>query len=462
MTGKGRMIGTKRKRSDSSQEHHHVREVRKAAKKAKTFELQKTVKKLKGLRSKTPDSAEIPEVEAQLEILKKYEPEPFANTALRTKINKDKFLSADEHLSTAIAQELSSNLVESAAPGSNEAKVQGRLLSSKIIAMEVASVVETLRAAVSPELGKKKGRATAEDEEEGDDESEAGEESEGNEDTVPTSKKAKLGKVRMEEEAVEDGESDASSRVQFLSDDEGEVDDAGWESGSVHEGPEDMSDESSNGEAEGKSSGEDNADDKGGHPSRSSEKDLKTSSSNKNAKAQPEKTKKSGESTFLPSLAVGFIRGDSDVSDFSDDDAGIAPKKNRRGQRARQAIWEKKYGRNANHVKKQQEISGKGRTGDRAGKGGPQRFARGHSDKGWPRQPPPSAHPVQAQASQLSNRAPRAYLPSSPPSFFPARAWMILMSKEEKSLHPSWAAKKMLKEKQNPVIIAPQGKKIVF
>lgn len=31
--------------------HHHAREVRKAAKKAKTFEVQKTVKKLKGLRS---------------------------------------------------------------------------------------------------------------------------------------------------------------------------------------------------------------------------------------------------------------------------------------------------------------------------------------------------------------------------------------------------------------------------
>lgn len=34
--------------------------------------------------------------------------------------------------------------------------------------------------------------------------------------------------------------------------------------------------------------------------------------------------------------------------------------------------------------------------------------------------------------------------------------------KEEKPLHPSWAAKKMLKEKQNPSIVAPQGKKIVF
>lgn len=35
-------------------------------------------------------------------------------------------------------------------------------------------------------------------------------------------------------------------------------------------------------------------------------------------------------------------------------------------------------------------------------------------------------------------------------------------TKEEKPLHPSWAAKKQLKEKQNPSIVAPQGKKIIF
>jgi hypothetical protein len=34
--------------------------------------------------------------------------------------------------------------------------------------------------------------------------------------------------------------------------------------------------------------------------------------------------------------------------------------------------------------------------------------------------------------------------------------------KDEKPLHPSWAAKKQLKEKQNPSIVAPQGTKIVF
>lgn len=33
---------------------------------------------------------------------------------------------------------------------------------------------------------------------------------------------------------------------------------------------------------------------------------------------------------------------------------------------------------------------------------------------------------------------------------------------KEKPLHPSWEAKKKLKEKQNPGIVAAQGKKITF
>ena len=46
------------------------------------------------------------------------------------------------------------------------------------------------------------------------------------------------------------------------------------------------------------------------------------------------------ESTFLSSLSVGFIRGGSDDSDWSEtEDKGtdLEPKKNRRGQRARRA-----------------------------------------------------------------------------------------------------------------------------
>lgn len=35
-------------------------------------------------------------------------------------------------------------------------------------------------------------------------------------------------------------------------------------------------------------------------------------------------------------------------------------------------------------------------------------------------------------------------------------------SKDDKPLHPSWEAKKRLNEKLKPVILPPQGKKIIF
>ena len=52
---------------------------------------------------------------------------------------------------------------------------------------------------------------------------------------------------------------------------------------------------------------------------------------------------------FVPTLQVGYISGSE--SSATDVDADMAPRKNRRGQRARQAIWEKKYGAGAKHLK---------------------------------------------------------------------------------------------------------------
>ena len=57
--------------------------------------------------------------------------------------------------------------------------------------------------------------------------------------------------------------------------------------------------------------------------------------------------------TFLPSLSTGYIPA-SDSSDPDEEYNSFAPlnkvRKNRRGQRERQAIWLKKYGSNARHL----------------------------------------------------------------------------------------------------------------
>lgn len=61
----------------------------------------------------------------------------------------------------------------------------------------------------------------------------------------------------------------------------------------------------------------------------------------------------------LPELANGYYSGGSDDEDDVDNDKMVkeitAQRKNRRGQRARQKIWEKKYGKNATHVKEQKK-----------------------------------------------------------------------------------------------------------
>ncbi|KAI8950300.1 Bud-site selection protein [Xylaria longipes] len=59
-----------------------------------------------------------------------------------------------------------------------------------------------------------------------------------------------------------------------------------------------------------------------------------------------------GNSTFLPSLMGGYISGSESASDV---DVAPPTRKNRRGQRARQAIWDKKYGEKAKHHQKEKD-----------------------------------------------------------------------------------------------------------
>ncbi len=68
------------------------------------------------------------------------------------------------------------------------------------------------------------------------------------------------------------------------------------------------------------------------------------------AKPQPAAKKPKSrptETTFLPTLMGGYVSGDSESA--SDVDTA-PPRKNRRGQRERQKIWEKKYKQNAKHL----------------------------------------------------------------------------------------------------------------
>ena len=222
-----------------------------------------------------------------------------------TKLKRDKILSADPSIQ-AISEELASNLVSPGAPGTPTAKVQSRILSSKILASEVVSIVETLRAFLHHPVGSEGiGEVT---------------------DGAHTS--PNISKGRRTETGHDKDEFSSNDNVVNSSRDEGyantsgdeavaEMDD-GWESGTV--GAPSESDDSV--------AGVDS-------PKHSSAADF-PSEDPKSKKSQLHGSK--GQSEFLPSLSVGFTRGDSS-SEFSDSETKSADgiKKNRRGQRARRA-----------------------------------------------------------------------------------------------------------------------------
>lgn len=148
-------------------------------------------------------------------------------------------------------------------------------------------------------------------------------------------------------------------------------------------------------------------------------------------------------SAFVPSLTTGGYWSGSESE--PEDDVDVAPKKNRRGQRARQAIWEKKFGAKAKHVQNNpdggNEQRDKGWDPRRGATDGPRRFGRGggmaasRSDRprGMPSRSAPSRGDEPAKPKHRDDDGP---------------------------IHPSWAAAKKAKEAK---VTAPfQGKKITF
>lgn len=189
-----------------------------------------------------------------------------------------------------------------AAANTATGKAQSRLLSSKILASEVARLFNDLRTLLNPP---KKGKA--------------GGSNDGEDESAPPSRPAPIKKALAEksvavsdDEANEDGEDD------------------GWESGTVQDtddevaGLESLVNGPRSSTVETRSTGH--------------ESDLETTPPPPPKKVRQEKKSGPAESTFLPSLAVGFVRGDSD-SEWSDSEAKVADaeRKNRRGQRARRA-----------------------------------------------------------------------------------------------------------------------------
>ncbi|KAF8550048.1 Bud-site selection protein [Imleria badia] len=437
---KQNVCGVKRKRPNEKESegdkaaklrrklHHTFRELRKVVKKARTFEVQKTLKKLKDARRKDPESDVTKDLEAQVEILKHLSYNQLAHSALATKLKKDKTLSSDPTIQ-AISVELASNQVSPGAPGTPMAKAQSRILSSKVLASQVISIVETLRMFLHPPVGS-----------EG-----IGEATDNSRTRLNIPKKRRTGSGNEDAFSSKDNGADLSDEgsheeYESASGDEAVAEvDHGWKSGTVSAPSE--SDDSV-------------ADDHDSSCEDSSEADFPSGDPNK---SQSHGSK--GQSEFLPSLSVGFTRGDSG-SEFSDSETKLVDgiKKNRRGQRARRAIWEKKFGRNANHVKKRQQQDterrkpGSAPVDRRSGKG---------NSSSRPRTPIPVTYGHERVRRPTLRRSGGVTDSTSTQGQLDRIRGIgdARRKQEERPLHPSWEAKR---QQKSASIVPSQGTKIVF
>ncbi|OTB00892.1 hypothetical protein M426DRAFT_323899 [Hypoxylon sp. CI-4A] len=161
-----------------------------------------------------------------------------------------------------------------------------------------------------------------------------------------------------------------------------------------------------------------------------------------------------GNSAFLPSLMGGYISGSE--SEASDLDLGPS-RKNRRGQRARQAIWEKKYKDKAKHVQNQQNAQERDQGWDMR-RGAVD--AEDGSNKPWKKGihnpfENKHIHPQRQQRMQSGGDHGRQEAPREPP-----KPKALPTRDDTGPLHPSWAAAKKAKEESQKV--AFQGRKVVF
>ncbi|KAI9864181.1 MAG: hypothetical protein M1824_005576 [Vezdaea acicularis] len=178
------------------------------------------------------------------------------------------------------------------------------------------------------------------------------------------------------------------------------------------------------------------------------EEKERTSASERSAKK-----KKTGDSTFLPTLLGGYWSGSESAEDLE-----VEPlKKNRRGQRARRQIWEAKYGSRANHLRgKEQKDNIKNAAEGRKNKGvGSQGRGRGRGRMGAGTFKE-GRRDIKVRANGVVNGIQATGANSMSVSSRP----IAKPFNTDAPLHPSWLAAKKAKEQKTQAHF--QGKKITF
>lgn len=212
------------------------------------------------------------------------------------------------------------SLVVVAEPGTTLAKIQSRLLSSKFLSIQVASSLEALKVLLNPALKQNVPE---------------------NNNAHASSLDERPSKLRKEETPILRTSTEKIPSRLDNSNQTANIDMEGWESGSINEdGIEESDDEWESDDIGPKDTQDDELESNQESEDKHNETNVKTKMKPSKAGKTVKSLSSKNVSTFLPSLSVGFIRGGSDDSDWSEaEDKGtdLEPKKNRRGQRARRA-----------------------------------------------------------------------------------------------------------------------------
>ncbi|KAH9042142.1 Bud-site selection protein [Lactarius pseudohatsudake] len=414
-----------------------MKEVKKAAKKAKAFETQKIVKKLKvsGLSrglfassltralessvSSVPPGKKNTEkltLEIELDALKATDHNRIGVLALKSKLKKDKFLANEPSVQTAISKLFPPDSDVTLTSEGMAIKLESRLLSSKTLSGAVNGVISSLCSALKPT-----------DDHRNDVVDESGRPRRSQNVNLPVGTKS-CTTLEVSEGNPEDSTTDRVTSPEADTDDD---------------------EPGNSAELEGDTSSDDNSTTGGGPLSpRASLLPLRSDSSSDRASPIPHlggvlKTP-GANSVFLPTLSNGFVPGGSD-SDWSDGETrvGGGVRKNRRGQRARRAIWEKKYGRKAKHLQKQED------SGATRGQRSSQKHVQGSQAVRHSR---PTGSIRQYERANKGEEVSNSHTPREQKA----------RRMDDLALHPSWEAKRRMKEKSSAAIIPSQGKRIKF
>ncbi|KAI4109844.1 MAG: hypothetical protein LQ339_001628 [Xanthoria mediterranea] len=173
------------------------------------------------------------------------------------------------------------------------------------------------------------------------------------------------------------------------------------------------------------------------------------------ASEKPPSTSKA--TRFLPSLSMGGYWSGSEPASDNEGSLYDRPRKNRRGQRERRLIAEKKFGQNAKHVTQQGRVQDRDRGWD-ARKGAQteetDQFGRMVLGRGKDR-----STRMRLKGSQPAKRVPVTSSGANSDPVGPRKP-AIKAKSVEGSLHPSWQAAKKAKEQKQTATF--QGKRMTF